>query len=547
MIKKLQKLIFLLVSILSVNVQAQNLITPITISLPTNPPANTVEWATTMPPVMVTAQTKMQNGQINSAVIESRILVTIKSAGGKVCGTYTAQNAPMSGFNSATKSWSGANVLSLLGQDCILKAGSYELCVQFYGLTPAQAGLIGESCKAFTIKDNRAETYSSPTNISPTKDKILTEKEAKTPLTFRWTPLVPKPRDPVTYRLRVWQLMQGQNGMNAMKANKPVVEKEVKNITQFVKPNLMGDIEMLGSKEAKLVWNVEAISETQAGEKSLGNSEPTVFSVSSPSISAPHTCIIGAKAECIDGQIKVSVNVSWNTVHVSYKLKLFVYDGSTLIFPQPTIPFNNYILSSTPLNAIPGASGSMNYDFYLSGALYSGHTINIESKICIDPDNPGDECCSQRTSFVAPNDCKKCDTCTSVTLSKWPNAIADFGNKTSLSGFITSSGPAIAKIVATLDYITNRKIISTAIAPNPNFEFCFPSSFNSNPAIFPFSLATANARGNIIVSNYSIPVSGVLYRFFIDNRVSKNLYQYKIKLTIFFNDGTYCQKWITEF
>ncbi len=288
--KKLQKLIFLLVSILTVNVHAQNLITPITISLPTNPPANTAEWATALPPVMITAQTRMLNGQISPIVIESRVLVTIKSAGGKVCGTYTAQNAPMSGFSSATKVWSGANVVSLLGQDCILKAGSYEMCVQFYGLTPAQAGLIGEACKAFTIKDNSEGSYSPPTNISPTKDKILTEKEAKAPLTFRWTPVLPKPREAVTYRLKVWQLMQGQNGIAAMKANRPVVEKDVKDITQFVKPNLMGDVEMFGNKEAQLVWNVEAISATQSGEKSLGISEPSMFRFGGSGLSAASCC-----------------------------------------------------------------------------------------------------------------------------------------------------------------------------------------------------------------------------------------------------------------
>jgi hypothetical protein len=44
--------------------------------------------------------------------------------------------------------------------------------------------------------------------------------------------LVPKPKEPVTYRLKVWQLMQGQNGLQAMKSNTPIIVKEVQNITQ---------------------------------------------------------------------------------------------------------------------------------------------------------------------------------------------------------------------------------------------------------------------------------------------------------------------------
>ena len=52
------------------------------------------------------------------------------------------------------------------------------------------------------------------------------------PVTFRWTPLVPKPQEPVTYRLKVWQLMQGQNSSQAMKTNKPIVTKDVADITE---------------------------------------------------------------------------------------------------------------------------------------------------------------------------------------------------------------------------------------------------------------------------------------------------------------------------
>ena len=51
-------------------------------------------------------------------------------------------------------------------------------------------------------------------------------------VTFRWTPLVPKPQEPVTYRLKVWQLMQGQSGTSAMRENKPIVTKDVDNVTE---------------------------------------------------------------------------------------------------------------------------------------------------------------------------------------------------------------------------------------------------------------------------------------------------------------------------
>ncbi|MBP6945635.1 hypothetical protein KBB85_06515 [Patescibacteria group bacterium] len=69
-------------------------------------------------------------------------------------------------------------------------------------------------------------------NLSPKDAQIFTSDEAMKPIEFRWTPLVPKPRDSATYRLKVWQLMQGQNGTQAMRSNKPIVEKDVMNTTE---------------------------------------------------------------------------------------------------------------------------------------------------------------------------------------------------------------------------------------------------------------------------------------------------------------------------
>jgi len=39
--------------------------------------------------------------------------------------------------------------------------------------------------------------------------------------------VIPKPQEPVTYRVTVWQLMQGQTGAQAMKANQPIITKDV--------------------------------------------------------------------------------------------------------------------------------------------------------------------------------------------------------------------------------------------------------------------------------------------------------------------------------
>jgi sporulation protein YlmC with PRC-barrel domain len=259
-------------------VSGQNLISPITITLPAKPPANTADWANAVPPVMIMAQTKPVNGGIDGMVIESKILVTIKSGGNKICGSYTPQSAPNAGFNSLTKSWNGANVVSFLGQDCSLKPGSYELCVQFYNY---ETKLIGEACKPFTIADNKDVSYSPPNNVMPLDKKEFTEKELLTPITFRWTPIIPKPQDPIVYRLRVWQLMteKGNTSVKALMTTDPIFEKDVENTTQIMERIVFP------CKPCRYIWNIEALSKNgNTGDlKSVGMSAPTSFAIAGTS------------------------------------------------------------------------------------------------------------------------------------------------------------------------------------------------------------------------------------------------------------------------
>lgn len=74
--------------------------------------------------------------------------------------------------------------------------------------------------------------------LSPADGKSFNGSEGSKPVLFRWTAIVPKPKEAVTYRLKVWQLMQGQNGTEAMRSNQPIVTKDVTNITQAAISNL---------------------------------------------------------------------------------------------------------------------------------------------------------------------------------------------------------------------------------------------------------------------------------------------------------------------
>ncbi|MGV8946331.1 MAG: LamG domain-containing protein [Lutibacter sp.] len=274
-------------------------ITGINISLPSNPDANIAEWSKSMPPFMISAQTRMENGKVSPMVMESSILVSIKG-NGAVCGHYSIDNAPSSNFNSPAKVWSGETALNLLGEACVLKPGNYEFCVKFYGNGAVGQVLIGESCKSFTIKETEHKTYQPPMVLAPANGTELSESDLIKPITFRWTPLVPKPQEPVTYRLKVWQLMQGQSGTQTMKSNQPIITKDIDNLTQTTVNNLLTG-PCKPPYLCDFIWNVQALNrEGKPIGGNNGTSETLTFSskVTEETI-APPTLKLPANGETI--------------------------------------------------------------------------------------------------------------------------------------------------------------------------------------------------------------------------------------------------------
>jgi hypothetical protein len=221
---------------LAMQVFAQNNpITSINISLPANPDANVANWGTGTTQLVITATSKGINGRVDPRLEEGKLLVIIKKGGSKICGAYTSSTAPSANFNTLTKVWTGANAASAIGTGCTLPPGDYELSVQFFGRGPAgSVPLSDEKTKAFTITGNEQQVYQAAQLIAPANGTELREADIPKPITFRWTPLIPRPQDPVTYRLRVWQLMQGQNGTQARSVNQPIFTKDVDNITQAI-------------------------------------------------------------------------------------------------------------------------------------------------------------------------------------------------------------------------------------------------------------------------------------------------------------------------
>jgi hypothetical protein len=199
-----------------------------------NPPGSLLDWSTKDLTYIISGST----GVAGQVVIKA----TLKTTDGTVAATTNLAKARVITINPAT-----GNVI-LYAPDVIplevmvfngkfktsmdrsgkLPAGSYELCVElvrpidFIRLSP-------EQCRIFTIA-----SFQLPTPIMPANEMILDIEKAKTVITFRWTPVAPRPSAPVIYRVTVFEVLPDQTPMQALRSNQPLLAKDIVGTTQFI-------------------------------------------------------------------------------------------------------------------------------------------------------------------------------------------------------------------------------------------------------------------------------------------------------------------------
>ncbi|WP_422034637.1 hypothetical protein [Reyranella sp.] len=111
--------------------------------------------------------------------------------------------------------------------------------------------------------------------LSPPDGALAGGPDSKAPIAFRWTPLVPRPQEPPTYRLKVWQLMQGQNASQAMQERQPVATVDVGDLTTASIPSPGCTV-----KACSFVWTVQALNrEGKPVGQNNGTSDPSFFRV----------------------------------------------------------------------------------------------------------------------------------------------------------------------------------------------------------------------------------------------------------------------------
>lgn len=215
--------------------------------------------------IQVKLSTELFNGKgalIANTVASKMPILTVPPG----ISTYNAEDIiPLSAVNYSGNYEKGAMQTGRIPDD------NYKICV---ALTDPQTGKpVGSSgtvCKIFTIV-----AYQAPTLIAPGNKEIIKVEGIKG-IVFRWTPVIPMPPMIVTYRLLVWEVLDGQTPMTALRSNQPIVEKDLKGILQTQWPP---DFQMpeLGKS---YVWTITPLDEE--GRKLVdgnGIAEPFEFKV----------------------------------------------------------------------------------------------------------------------------------------------------------------------------------------------------------------------------------------------------------------------------
>lgn len=251
------------------------------------PPASIFNWGTKDMTMLVANAT----GAPRRVVIKA----TFKLVDGTVVGSTNLAKAAVITLTGGNQFFYAADVIPAaamvftgkykvsMDKTGKLPSDNYQLCVQL--VTPNDFLPISEErCRSFNLA---AFQLSIP--VMPANDMELDAKLAQTAITFRWTPVTPRPVFPVTYRILLFEVLQHQQPVQAMRSNYPLLDKTITGTTQYIWQPQLGMINVAAgvdsvSTSKQFVWTIQALDQ-QGHPFSDGNvngdgvSEPAVFRV----------------------------------------------------------------------------------------------------------------------------------------------------------------------------------------------------------------------------------------------------------------------------
>jgi hypothetical protein len=207
------------------------------------------------------------------------------------------------------------------------------------------------------------------------------------------------------------------------------------------------------------------------------------------------------------------------------------------IYAEITDTSNNNIVTY-PLIPLGSASGSIAKSQIIP-SQYAGSTIYVKIKICETANGGNKNCC---LSFIKIDIPKCCINCFDIDLESAdinPNIVA---NDFPVNGWFNSK--PVKKLIFQLEYFNCNDLNGAPIIIPDNFEFSKNSVINGSAVNLIGSLT--GDRSNMIVKSFPPSTTGVNFNLLIDNYTNKRVVNFRIKLTTFFMDGTYCESYLSK-
>ena len=227
-----------------------------------------------------------------------------------------------------------------------------------------------------------------------------------------------------------------------------------------------------------------------------------------------------------NGNTEVNFTANWlnflNPLGYTTQLSLFDQNGNPI---NVNIPGNNSGI---------GVAGTRSFLVDLSN--YEGQTITARLNVC----NPSrKDCCEKAITLEIPKCCWDCDSIDTFTNTSAANQV---GNQYVVEANMTTSKD-VTKVVVVLDYFRAKDLPGRIVVP-VNFEFLSTSRINTNQVNLMGSLT--GFRSTLLQYDFVPTTRTVNFNLLIDNYYQKEMLQYRIKVTTYFDDGTYCDRFFNN-
>jgi hypothetical protein len=213
------------------------------------------------------------------------IKATLKTVDGSVVATKDLMKAQVFTLVRGTKVFFAKDVIPL---DIMLFTGAYKTTLEKTGKLPAGTYTIEVQLvrpQEFTpLSTVQSRTFNLaatqlPTLMLPADNDSLDLNVSSTAIIFRWTPLIPVSSTPALYRLQVFQVLPFQHALQALRGNTPVLDIELRGITQYIwRPQLNFKTDTLSHQ---FIWTIQSLDNNRLPVNSdnniEGRSEPMLF------------------------------------------------------------------------------------------------------------------------------------------------------------------------------------------------------------------------------------------------------------------------------